>query len=136
MKYFLLIALIVVLAITFERITLPETTPEMTQTARTYGVQHNKPIPPKPFTYDGCSFFPDTVLTISLEDACLEHDIAYWHGGTRAERKAADQRLQEAVAETGVLGQILQQPVYIGVRLLGDSPLTRAVGAHWGFGHK
>lgn len=30
------------------------------------------------------------------EECCVEHDIAYWQGGTVAERLAADERRQVA----------------------------------------
>ena len=55
----------------------------------------------KPFTSDGCSLFPDRALISGDDwcDCCFEHDIAYWRGGTRAEREAADAALRDCVAE-------------------------------------
>lgn len=76
----------------------------------------------RPFTSDGCSLFPDSSL-IGEDDwcsCCFEHDIAYWKGGTEAEREAADARLRDCVAEkTGK--QSLANAMYEGVRF-GGSP--------------
>ena len=74
------------------------------------------------FTSDGCSLFPDSSL-INSDDwcvCCLEHDIAYWKGGTEAERLAADQALRDCVIEkTG--NKQLAEAMYVGVRM-GGSP--------------
>ena len=37
--------------------------------------------------------------SISVEQCCHRHDIAYQHGGTKADRKAADVRLRECAVE-------------------------------------
>jgi hypothetical protein len=56
-----------------------------------------------PFVTDGCSWFPDG--SCEQEDlwleCCVDHDRAYWVGGTRAERTASDRLLKECVAEAG-----------------------------------
>lgn len=73
----------------------------------------------QPFTSDGCSLFPDSDL-ITGDDwcsCCFEHDIAYWRGGTEAERLAADTELQRCVtAKTGneVLGRLMFEGVQAG----------------------
>ena len=73
----------------------------------------------QPFTSDGCSLFPDADL-ITGDDwcsCCFEHDIAYWRGGTEAERLAADQELQRCVTEkTGnaLLGRLMFEGVQAG----------------------
>lgn len=75
-----------------------------------------------PFTSDGCSLFPDRSL-ISRADwcsCCFEHDVAYWRGGTQAEREAADLVLRECIdAKTG--NETLASVMYEGVRF-GGSP--------------
>ena len=131
----MLYSICVVLAcVLFERATLPDTTVDMKQQARTYGRMQEKEKPPKLFVYDGCTFFVDALLTSDFKQACLTHDIAYWYGGTKEERKKADKLLAEDIKETGVVGKIVSYPAYIAVRLFGDSILTRSVNAHWGFG--
>ena len=86
----------------------------------------------EPFATDGCSEFPDGTLeqkTLWL-DCCVVHDLAYWLGGTYAERSKADKALEACVAQVG-------QPeiatlMLAGVRV-GGSPYwpTRF---RWGYG--
>ena len=85
------------------------------------------------FTSDGCSLFPDSSL-INADDwchCCLEHDVAYWKGGTEAERLAADEALRNCVlAQTG--NAELAQAMYLGVRM-GGSPYFKN-WYRWGYG--
>lgn len=87
----------------------------------------------EPFSSDGCSLFPDSSV-ISGDDwcsCCFEHDIAYWRGGTAAEREAADRELRACVeARTGdaALGRLM----YAGVRA-GGSPYFYT-WYRWGYG--
>lgn len=87
----------------------------------------------KPFASDGCSLFPDRSL-ISEEDwcsCCFVHDIAYWRGGTKAEREAADVALRDCVTEkTG--NRAFGQLMYEGVRV-GGSPYF-LTWYRWGYG--
>lgn len=57
----------------------------------------------QPFVSDGCSAFPDgtTGKKDLWRSCCVAHDLAYWQGGTRSERMAADKELQACVAEVG-----------------------------------
>lgn len=86
----------------------------------------------KPFVSDGCSAFPDG--TFSQQQlwlkCCTEHDKAYWRGGTREERKLADQALQSCVAAVGE--PAVAALMLAGVRV-GGSPYwpTRF---RWGYG--
>jgi hypothetical protein len=114
--------------------TLPITTASMVKNALQFGIDAHKPTPPKPFKYDGCTFFPDSFLESDFTLACLNHDIAYWHGGTQEERAVVDQKLKAAIYESGFFGKMVTYPVYFSVRLFGDSFLTKAVSADWGFG--
>lgn len=136
MKYIALLIVVTIFAVVVERAFLPGTSQQQYEAAVAYGDTLNKPTPPLPFVYDGCTLFPDQLPGLHLADACFDHDVAYWYGGTAAERKAADKRLQEEAAAQGWFGQIMQYPVYIGVQLFGDSFLTRLFNAHWGFGHR
>jgi hypothetical protein len=87
----------------------------------------------QPFSSDGCSLFPDASV-ISGKDwcsCCFEHDIAYWRGGTEAEREAADRALEACVvAKTGdaALGRLM----YAGVQA-GGSPYFFS-WYRWGYG--
>lgn len=85
------------------------------------------------FSSDGCSLFPDSSL-ISESDwcsCCFEHDLAYWRGGTAAERERADSVLRDCVAgKTG--NEALGSMMYEGVRL-GGSPYFYS-WYRWGYG--
>ena len=85
------------------------------------------------FSSDGCSLFPDSSL-INSDDwcgCCLEHDIAYWRGGTEEERLAADKTLRDCVLEkTG--DEKLAEAMYLGVRM-GGSPYFKN-WYRWGYG--
>lgn len=87
----------------------------------------------KPFTSDGCSLFPDR-SPISGSDwceCCFVHDIAYWKGGTKAERETADAALRDCVIEkTG--NEELAWSMYEGVRM-GGSPYFYN-WYRWGYG--
>ncbi len=56
-----------------------------------------------PFTSDGCSVFPDGTLEENelWMSCCVEHDKAYWLGGTREQRLQADEQLKQCVDEVG-----------------------------------
>ena len=87
----------------------------------------------KDFTSDGCSLFPDRSLINNDDwcDCCLEHDIAYWQGGTKAQRLEADQKLKECVLKkTG--DAVLAEAMYQGVRV-GGSPYFYN-WYRWGYG--
>jgi len=77
-----------------------------------------------PFSSDGCSLFPDGTFKDRAMwcECCFEHDIAYWQGGTEAERLASDEKLRDCVQErTG--DKALAETMYLGVR----------AGGHWVF---
>lgn len=77
----------------------------------------------RPFTTDGCSLFPDGRLGDPKLwcDCCFAHDVAYWRGGTRADRELADRTLRDCVfSRTG--DERLAGVMYDGVRL-GGSPV-------------
>ena len=85
------------------------------------------------FTSDGCSLFPDQSL-INSDDwcgCCVEHDIAYWQGGTEEQRLEADQALRDCVLKsTG--DATLAEFMYQGVRF-GGSPYFYN-WYRWGYG--
>ena len=86
-----------------------------------------------PFSSDGCSLFPDSSIITGADwcTCCFEHDIAYWKGGTEAEREAADRALQACVeARTG--NTVLARAMYEGVQA-GGSPYFYN-WYRWGYG--
>mgnify|MGYP003334762215 FL=1 len=86
-----------------------------------------------PFTSDGCSLFPDRAPVGNADwcTCCVEHDIAYWRGGTAEEREQADQRLRACVTnKTG--DQTLGETMYLGVRA-GGGPYF-LTWYRWGYG--
>ena len=85
------------------------------------------------FSSDGCSLFPDSSL-ISESDwcsCCFEHDLAYWRGGTAAERERADGVLRDCVAGK-TDNETLATMMHEGVRL-GGSPYFYS-WYRWGYG--
>jgi hypothetical protein len=87
----------------------------------------------RPFVTDGCSMFPDGVpgRPHLWQHCCVAHDLAYWKGGTRQDRRRADATLAScvnAVTRNPVLGSLMQLFVRIG-----GGP-QRAGGTRWGFG--
>lgn len=87
------------------------------------------------FSSDGCSLFPDGTLNDRKLwcDCCFNHDIAYWRGGSAAERQEADRTLRACVLErTG--NKALSEMMYDGVRV-GGSPVFPA-WYRWGYGWK
>ena len=86
----------------------------------------------KPFTSDGCSLFPDgTYAQQSLwMECCIRHDIAYWQGGTQAQRLAADQALEACVSQVGE--PEIARLMLAGVRI-GGSPYF-PTWYRWGYG--
>ncbi len=87
------------------------------------------------FSSDGCSLFPDgTVKDRKLWcECCFVHDIAYWQGGTKDEKKQADRILRDCVYEkTG--NKSLADTMYEAVSL-GGQPVF-PTWYRWGYGWK
>ena len=138
MKQFLTYISLVVFALgsmlVLDRLYIPTTTEYQHRQVAAFAVSHGKVIPPRPFTHDGCTLFPNTAVFAFLQAPCFQHDVAYYFGGSKDERRIADQQLRSDVAQTGWLGQIIAYPMYYSVRLFGDTSLTKLFNAHWGYG--
>ncbi len=117
-----------------DRVNIPDTTAEVRALAVRTTLAAGKTVPPGDFVFDGCTLFPEQLLGLDLTRACLEHDIAYWAGGTAEERNVADLAFKTAVAEAGKAGTILAPLAYTGVYLFGNTWFTRIFNANWGFG--
>lgn len=86
----------------------------------------------RPFTTDGCSLFPDGLpnhKNLWLE-CCIEHDKAYWLGGTYDERIAADKTLKNCVQQAKEPG--IAELMLKGVRAGGTPYLP--LPFRWGYG--
>lgn len=104
----------------------------------------------KPFESDGCSMWPDG----NYRQCCVEHDRAYHAGGTKEQRRTADEFLRDCV-EGNVfewlrargysygwacwLASRFADVMFLGVRL-GGGPWMPNFGSarrfRWGYGHK
>jgi len=87
----------------------------------------------RPFYSDGCSLFVDGTPTDPRLwcECCYVHDLAYWAGGTEAERLAADEALRDCVrAKTD--DTRLASAMFEAVRL-GGAPVFPN-WYRWGYG--
>jgi len=137
-KVSLIVFFIILLATGFlflERRQMPETTNEMVAEAKNFGLAQGKEAPPRSFVFDGCTLFLDGFGDSSFLSACLDHDIAYYYGGTQEERLMADKIFKDDISQSGQVGKVFQYPMYWAVRLLGDSFIARLQNASWGFGY-
>ena len=85
------------------------------------------------FTSDGCSLFIDGSFENPelWKDCCFQHDIAYWQGGTKEEREAADLAFKKCVEKkTGNSG--LAELMYQAVRKGGEPYFP--TWYRWGYG--
>ncbi len=131
----IILLIIIFLFLALERCQMPETTDQMIAEAENFGRSQGKEIPPRPFVFDGCTFFLDGFLDSSFLSACLEHDITYYYGGLDEERLLADKTFRETIRQSGKAGMVLGYPMYWAVRLLGDSFVARSQNTNWGFGY-
>ncbi len=87
-------------------------------------------VPPS-FKSDGCSMFPDG----DYQRCCVQHDLAYFKGGSIGARRRADNRLFKCVRKTkGWQHRIIAPIMWLGVRVGGVSFLPTPF--RWGFGRK
>ncbi len=88
--------------------------------------------PTIPFATDGCTGWSDKVI----HKCCIVHDMEYWCGGSREDRKQADNRLREcAEAAYGEeSGPFLGWMIEAGVTAGGSPDLKTSW--RWGFGHE
>jgi hypothetical protein len=86
----------------------------------------------RPFESDGCSSFPDGTFQQNelWLGCCIDHDYAYWKGGTYEERVAADRTLRDCVTAVGE--PAIAQLMLAGVRVGGTPYLPTRF--RWGYG--
>lgn len=103
--------------------------PENIEELRKISNEQIAPLPPKAFTTDGCSLWPNSILGNDLLDICISHDMQYWKGGSAEDRKVADNEMRERVNENiPFVGDVM----YTGVRIFGH-PLLPSPW-RWGYG--
>ena len=88
--------------------------------------------PPTPFVTDGCTMWWDEWNNVSLPEACLFHDLAYWLGGSDDDRYDADIRLFDDLCDLGL--PLMAHVMFAGVRAFGLPHFKRAAEEHWGYG--
>ncbi len=94
----------------------------------------------KPFTSDGCSEFPDGIE--GHEDlwlnCCIQHDLAYWKGGSYQQRLEADRQLEQCVTAVGqpLIAKIMLAGVRIGGSPYLNTPFRWGYGWPYGRGYK
>lgn len=88
-----------------------------------------------PENSDGCTIIskPYNWLTgkqLPFRHCCIEHDRAYWYGGTKQQRRDADRTLQTCVASYGGFCVPWSWVMWIAVRIFG-SPRSPFVRYRW-----
>ncbi len=116
-------------------LTTPPTNESERELARQYLTETTLPTPPRAFTHDGCTLFPDAFPLHNFYDACINHDIGYWAGGDTSTRDAVDLRFYHELKNTGPLSAIFFAPImYTAVHYFGNNWLSHQIGSNWGFG--
>lgn len=110
----------------------PQAAAAIERRAADWCAEHEHPggMPPRPFRFDGCSFWPDGLGDSDWRHCCEAHDFAYWCGGSAADRARADAALGQCVAaETNpAFGWLMRT----GVRA-GGHPVV-PMYFRWGYG--
>ena len=85
----------------------------------------------RPFETDGCTMSPDgTPSRPELwKECCVAHDLKFWGGGTKEERKEADSALKGCVKEKA--GAAIANIFFAGVKLGSLSPIKLS-SKKWG----
>jgi len=88
-----------------------------------------------PFKSDGCSIFPDGTIAVKdlWLDCCIEHDKAYWQGGTYKEKVTADENLKRCVINIGEpkIAALMKAGVDVGGSAYLPTPFRWGYG--WGY---
>ncbi|WP_413586908.1 hypothetical protein [Bdellovibrio sp. HCB274] len=85
-----------------------------------------------PFTSDGCTMSPNGPKEhpYAFFECCVQHDYAYWQGGTLKQKEAADLSLKSCIAEHSNenIGSIYYRAVNLGGGPQFNTPFR------WGYG--
>lgn len=89
-----------------------------------------RPLPPHPFTTDGCTLWPNG----AWKECCIDHDTKYWCGGSKAQRLRADRELRSCVRRHS--NSVNATLMFAAVRLSGvrwlPFPWRWGYGFDWG----
>lgn len=86
-----------------------------------------------PFKTDGCSSVsPDGTLRRPKlwQHCCIDHDVAYWKGGTLEEKNASDEKLNQCVSD--VFSEFFGRAMQVAVNIGGHPDYHTAYA--WGYG--
>lgn len=92
----------------------------------------------RPFTTDGCSGGMTALWQLIFRkpppwnELCVKHDLAYWRGGSAADRRNADAELLAGVAHNG--HPVFAILMWLAVRPGGHPWLP--LSWRWGYGYK
>ena len=86
----------------------------------------------KKFSSDGCSLSPNGTPNnpTAWLHCCVQHDLAYWAGGTEDDRRHADEDLKACIAESGYPNYALA--AFEAVRYGGEPKYPTCY--RWGYG--
>lgn len=85
----------------------------------------------KPFLTDYCTAYAEGTRDQPelWKHCCVEHDLYFWAGGSREDRKETDLRLKHCVEDTGAVE--IARLIYAAVTIGGASPI-RFKTKEWG----
>lgn len=97
----------------------------------------NKPIL-RAFVSDGCSLSPNSFFKVNFAQCCLEHDLAYWLGGTKEQKNLADSQFKMCLQNklnndySGKVPMRVSETYFLGVQVGGVPYLPNSF--RWGYG--
>lgn len=97
----------------------------------------NKPIL-RTFFSDGCSLSPNSFFKVNFAQCCVEHDLAYWIGGTKEQKDLADNQFKMCLQHklnkdyNGVIQTSVSETYFLGVQIGGVNFLPNSF--RWGYG--
>jgi hypothetical protein len=89
----------------------------------------NKPVL-RPFSTDGCSLSPNSVINVDITECCVKHDVAYWLGGTEKQKIESDDKIQRCISEKA--GTVAGKVYRAGIDEGGDADGHNTF--RWGYG--
>ncbi|MBN8536462.1 MAG: hypothetical protein J0M15_05380 [Deltaproteobacteria bacterium] len=92
----------------------------------------------RPFTSDGCSLSPNSFFEVDFTECCVEHDVAYWLGGSKDEKDKSDVQLKACIQSklnstfNNDISATVAQTYFFGVQMGGVNFLPNSF--RWGYG--
>lgn len=92
----------------------------------------------RPFKSDGCSLSPNSFFKANFVECCVEHDVAYWLGGTSEQKDDADAKFKSCMnnkiksSYSGTAYDSIAFTYYWGVRIGGQADMPNSF--RWGYG--